>query len=60
MVSNVSKYIGRTVAQWKSAWLKIEGLWARASPVSLRCVLEQDTLNLAEYWLNPGRPSRHN
>ena len=26
----------------------------RVSPASLRCVLEQDTLILAYYWLNPG------
>ena len=28
----------------------------RASPASLCCVLEQDTLILAKYWFNPGRP----
>ena len=28
----------------------------QASPGSLRCVLEQDTLILAQYWFNPGKP----
>ena len=28
----------------------------RASPASLPCVLEQNTLILAWYWFNPGRP----
>ena len=35
------------MAQWKSAWLETEGPQVRASPASLRCVLEQDTLILA-------------
>ena len=34
---------GSAVAQWKSAWLETEGPRVRASPESLRCVLEQDT-----------------
>ena len=29
-------------AQWLSACLEIEGLWVRASSLSLHCVLEQD------------------
>ena len=32
-------------------WLPV-----RTSPVSLRCVIEQETLILAYYWLTPGRP----
>ena len=32
-----------------------EGPQVRASPASLRCVLEQDTLILASYWFNPGK-----
>ena len=33
-----------------------ERLRVRASPASLRCVLEHDPLFLASYWFNPGRP----
>ena len=29
-------------AQWLSAWLETEGPRVRASPASLRCVLEQE------------------
>ena len=36
--------------------LETEGPRVRASPASLRCGLEQDTLILAKYWFNPGRP----
>ena len=42
--------------QWWSAWLETEGPLVGASPASLHCVLEQDTLILAFYWFNPGRP----
>ena len=38
---------GSAVAQWKSAWLETEGPRVRASPASLRCVIEQDTFILA-------------
>ena len=31
----------------ENAWLETEGPRVRASPTSLRCVLEQDTFNLA-------------
>ena len=34
-----------------------EGLRVRASPASLCCFLGQNTLNLAQYWFNPGRLS---
>ena len=47
---------GSAVAQWYSACLIIEGLHVRASQASVHCVLEQDTLILALYWFNPGRP----
>ena len=33
---------GSAVAQWKSAWLETAGPRVRASPASLRCVLEQE------------------
>ena len=33
-----------------------EGPSVQASPASLRCVLEQDTLILAKNRFNPGRP----
>ena len=35
------------VAPWLSASFEIEGLLVRASPETLRCVLEQDTLSSA-------------
>ena len=35
------------MAQCESACLKIEGMWVRAWPASLHCVLEQDTLVIA-------------
>ena len=38
------------------AWLETKGLRVWASPASLSCVVEQDTLILAKYWFNPGRP----
>ena len=47
-IINVYKaIIGSAVAQRYSAWLETEGQLVRASPASLRCVLEQDTLILA-------------
>ena len=52
--------LGSAMAQWKSAWLETEGLLVRASPASLRCVLEQDTLILAYFLFNPEDPSRRN
>ena len=39
--------IGSPVAQWHSAWLETVGPRVRASPASLRCVIEQGTLILA-------------
>ena len=44
------------IPQWWSASLDTEGPLVRASPASLHSVLEQDTLILAFYWFNPGRP----
>ena len=38
---------GSLVAQWLSSLLDTEGPLVRASPASLCCVLEQDTLILA-------------
>ena len=38
---------GSAVIQWYNAWLEIEGLQVWASPASLHCVLEQDTLIIA-------------
>ena len=37
--------------QWYSAWPKDERSQVQDSPTSLCCVLEQDTLILAKYWL---------
>ena len=39
------------------AWFETKGPRVQASPLSLSCVLEQDTLILANYWFNP---SLHN
>ena len=36
------------------ARLEIEGSLVRASPETLYCVLEQDTLSSAQYWFIPG------
>ena len=40
-------------AQWFSG--RVVDSRAQASPASLRCVFEKDTLILAWYWFNPGR-----
>ena len=50
---HTSKFLG---AQWLSGRVLDSRPKVRASVVSLRCVLEQDTLILAQYWFNPGRP----
>ena len=47
LTASLQTKLGSVVAQWLSAQLEAEGPWVRASPASLRCVLEQDTLILA-------------
>ena len=47
-------------AQWQSAWLENEGLWVQASPASMCCVLEQDTLSLLSTGSTQEYPYRHN
>ena len=40
----------------RPAWDTEIAFDVRASQASMRCVLEQNTLIIAKYWLNPGRP----
>ena len=42
--------------QWLSGRVLDLRSRVRASPASLRCVLEQDSFILAYYWFNQGRP----
>ena len=50
---------GSAVAQFMVECLtRDRGLRVRASSAALRYVIEQDTLVLAAYWFNPGRPVR--
>ena len=58
--SNAAHFLGVGVGEHSGSVVeslthdrRVAGL---ASPVSLHCVFEQETLILAYYWFNPGRP----